>query len=81
MSIRLKKMKAIVVALFGGDSACAPGFAWFAEGHGIVAIIAADDLTPTASQRRLCKKQTSPFRTHPQECNAAVFKAAPWNAN
>jgi hypothetical protein len=43
----LKKTKVILLAL-SSAILFSPGLAWFAEGHEIVAVIAADDLTPTA---------------------------------
>jgi hypothetical protein len=44
----LTTAKTILIALIGTILFCYPAWAWFAEGHEIVAIIAADDLTPTA---------------------------------
>ena len=47
----MKIAKAAVVGLFGLFLLSPPAWAWFAEGHEIVAIIAADDLKPTARSR------------------------------
>jgi S1/P1 Nuclease len=47
--ISLKKTNVVMVlALFGSALLARPVGAWFAEGHEIVAVIAADDLTSTA---------------------------------
>jgi hypothetical protein len=45
-------MKIIFAALLGQILFSSMAFAWFAEGHEIVAIIAADVLTPTARSPR-----------------------------
>src|SRR5215472_3846813 len=42
------KSKTVLLSLFGLFLLSRPAWAWFAEGHEIVAVIAADDLTPTA---------------------------------
>jgi hypothetical protein len=47
----LGKAKTIPLALIGTILLSYPAWAWFAEGHEIVAIMAADDLTPTARAR------------------------------
>jgi hypothetical protein len=47
-TLRLRKTSLISVVVLGAILIAARSWAWFAEGHEIVAIIAADDLTPTA---------------------------------
>ena len=42
------KSKTVLLSLFGLVLLSRPAWAWFNEGHEIVAVIAADDLTPTA---------------------------------
>jgi hypothetical protein len=43
-----RKTKVILPVLLGDLLFAYPSWAWFAEGHEVVAIIAADDLTPIA---------------------------------
>jgi hypothetical protein len=47
----LKKIKNLLFTVFGAILLAHPAWAWFAEGHEIVAVIAADDLTPTAKSQ------------------------------
>src|SRR5215472_16115316 len=42
------KSKTVLLSLFGLFLLSRPAWAWFAEGHEIVTVIDADDLTPTA---------------------------------
>lgn len=44
----VEKPKTVLLSLFGFVLISRPAWAWFNEGHEIVAVIAADDLTPTA---------------------------------
>jgi hypothetical protein len=44
----VRRWQGVLLSLFGLVQLSSPAWAWFAEGHEIVAVIAADDLTPTA---------------------------------
>jgi hypothetical protein len=44
----VEKSQSVLLSLFGLFLVSSPAWAWFPEGHEIVAIVAADDLTPTA---------------------------------
>lgn len=47
LSVRLMR-KIVLFAILSAILLSCPAWAWFAEGHEITAIIAGDDLTPTA---------------------------------
>ena len=44
----MEKSKTVLLSVFGLFLISRPAWAWFNEGHEIVAVIAADALTPTA---------------------------------
>jgi hypothetical protein len=46
--LRMRRTSLIMVAIFGAILMAPRSWAWFAEGHEIVAVIAADHLTPAA---------------------------------
>ena len=47
----MSKSKRVLLSVFGLLLLSPPAWAWFAEGHEIVAVVAADNLTPAARSR------------------------------
>jgi hypothetical protein len=50
----VRKSKRVVLSILGLILVLTPAWAWSAEGHEIVAVIAADDLTPTGQSHIAC---------------------------